>query len=82
MSCPICSNASVMPYEKEPDQRAIDCDRCRPYAVDHSRWARFLKLPFEEKIDALEKAKRRAKPGERPVVTYLEVLSGVTMFAS
>jgi hypothetical protein len=69
MNCPVCgANAERIPTTI--DCVSIRCATCGEYDVESTVVARQLQtLEPEQCRDALDKAKRSAQPGARPVIT-------------
>jgi hypothetical protein len=70
MNCPICG-ASAEQIPTTIDGMSIVCPKCGEYDVSSSVIAtgQWQRLEPEERGDALNKAKRSALPGVRPMIT-------------
>jgi predicted RNA-binding Zn-ribbon protein involved in translation (DUF1610 family) len=69
MNCPIC-NANAQKIRTTIDGMTIVCPMCGEYDVSGSVVARQLRtLEPKERGEVLNKARRSAEPGARPVIT-------------
>ncbi len=75
MNCGVCGLETKDIAAKDFDGQHIRCPRCGDYEIagsvyDNGAWDR---LDSEQRKDALEKAKRNAKPGEVPLISNYEI---------
>jgi len=68
VNCPVCKCAAVDIGRKDFDGKVIRCANCKDYEISGQRMLVFLAADAEHRADALAKAKRFARPGQRPLI--------------
>lgn len=65
--CPVCNRpADLQP--KTGDREHVDCPNCGTYDVSESEIDKFRSRTHHERKQMLERAKRNAEPGARPMI--------------
>lgn len=73
MQCPVCGAEARDLTPGDFDGIIVDCKRCNGYEVVGAVVNDFLRLDFERRVEALEKARRAAAPGARPAIGEAEL---------
>ena len=68
--CPVCDQEAEEIGALTADIRHVDCSSCGRYLISNTAVAKFKNLPFEERRQRLEEAKRAAKPGNLPIIVH------------
>ena len=69
MDCPICGAAAAENITGPGfDGLGVRCRNCKDFDVADAVLNQLLRMDIEERTAALEKARRLASPGERPVI--------------
>ncbi len=68
MQCPICGAEARDLSSGEFDGLIVDCKHCGEYAVAESVFNRLLRLDFDQRTAARDKAKAAAPAGVRPTI--------------
>jgi len=69
MQCPVCGAVSRDMSPGDFDGLIVDCKHCGDYAIVGSALNALLTLGFNERVDALEKARSVASPSVRPTTS-------------
>ena len=71
MNCPVCGDTAEDITSPTFDGKSIRCTTCGDYDISGSIYdpGTLLKLEPDERKRALDKAKRSARPGQRPMIT-------------
>ena len=69
MQCLICGAEAQDLTPGDLDGLMVRCKRCGEYEVAGSALNGLLRLGFNERVDALKKAKKFAQPGARPAIS-------------
>jgi hypothetical protein len=68
MTCPICGAAAEDITSGVFDGLQVRCPRCGDFEVSGTVLERLLRQGYEERVEALEKARRLAPKGQRPII--------------
>ena len=68
MDCPICGAVAENITSPGFDGLGVRCHNCKDFDVADAVLNNLLRMDIEERTAALEKARRLAPPGERPVI--------------
>lgn len=68
MSCPICGAAAEDVSSGDFDGLQVRCPRCGDFEVAGDVLDQLLRLDYDERVEALEKARRMAPEGARPAI--------------
>jgi len=71
MKCPVCDSPNAEDTPNTLDGKSVRCPRCGEYDISGSVYdpGEFQNLDLERRGAALEKAKRFAASGKRPMIT-------------
>jgi hypothetical protein len=69
MQCSVCGAEAEDLTSGDFDGLGVRCKRCGEYAVADSALNAFLRLDFDARVAALDKAKALAGKGARPTIT-------------
>ena len=69
MQCSVCGAEAEDLSSGEFDGLAVRCKRCGEYQVADSALNAFLRLDYDARVAALDKARSSAGAGTRPTVT-------------
>jgi transposase len=69
MQCSVCGAEAEDLTSGDFSGIGVRCKHCGEYAVADSALNAFLRLDFDARVAALEKAKGAAPPGDRPTIT-------------
>ena len=75
--CLVCGNEKALD-KSDPslDGSSVNCPSCGRYSISGTVLAQFLELPRKDRKDALDKAKRRAKPDSIPMIDSTTLVRG------
>ena len=73
MNCPICGAVAENITTPGFDGLGVRCHNCKDFDVADPVFNTLLSIDFDERMAALEKAKRLAAAGERPVINSLSL---------
>jgi hypothetical protein len=69
MQCPVCGAEAEDQSSGDFDGLIVGCRRCGDYAVAEGALNGFLRLDFDQRVAALDRARSDAGPGGKPVVS-------------
>lgn len=69
MQCAVCGAEAEDLTVGTYDGVIVGCKRCGEYEVPDSAINDFLRLDYDRRVAALEKARQGAAPGARPAIT-------------
>jgi hypothetical protein len=69
MQCSVCGAEAEDLGSGDFDGLAVRCKRCGEYGVKDGALNAFLRLDFDKRVAALDKAKTLAGPDLRPTIT-------------
>jgi transposase len=69
MQCSVCGAEAEDLTSGEFDGLVVRCKRCGEYAVADSALNNFLRLDYDARVAALDKARRSAGSGARPTIS-------------
>ena len=69
MDCPICGAVAENITSPGFDGLQVRCHNCKDFDVADAVLNNLLRMDFEERTAALEKARRLAAPGQRPAIS-------------
>lgn len=69
MQCAICGAEAEDLGSGDFDGLVVRCKRCGEYAVEDGALNAFLRLEYDERVSALDKARTTAEAGQRPTVS-------------
>ena len=71
MDCPICETRAKEANARTLDGITVQCPECGEYDIARTvyKTGMLARLDLDSRHDALEKVKREAKPGKRPMIT-------------
>jgi hypothetical protein len=73
MDCPICGAVAENITSPGFDGLGVRCHNCKDFDVADAVLNQLLRMDIEERTAALEKARRLAPPGERPVINSISL---------
>src|SRR5438067_2447859 len=68
VNCPVCGAPAKKVSSAETDGIVIRCSRCGNYGILSKAFDAFLRLGFDQRVEALKTAKKSAS-GSMPVIT-------------
>jgi hypothetical protein len=68
MQCSVCGAEAEDLTSGDFDGLAVRCKRCGEYAVADSALNAFLRLDYDARVAALDKARKAADEGQRPTI--------------
>jgi hypothetical protein len=69
MQCPVCGAEARDLSSGDFDGLMLECKHCGSYEIDDGALNEFLRLDFDGRVAALQKAKTFASPGTRPTIS-------------
>jgi len=78
MQCSVCGAEADNLTPGDFDGLVVRCKRCGDYQVSDSVLNELLRLDFDARVAALDKAKSSAEPDQRPAITQacLQAVTG------
>jgi hypothetical protein len=68
MNCPICGAEATNATPGNFDGLVVECKHCGNYEIPDSALNALIRLDFDSRKRALEKAKSSAQPGQRAAI--------------
>lgn len=69
MQCPVCGAEARDLSSGDFDGLMLDCKHCGSYEIADSALNGLVRLDFDARVAALEKARASAAPGARPTIS-------------
>lgn len=71
MQCTICGAPATNNAPGHVDGLIVSCPHCGEYEIAGTAMNTLLRLPLNERMDVLRRAKTKAQPGARPAITSI-----------
>jgi hypothetical protein len=69
MQCSICGAPASNNTPGSFDGLIVSCPHCGQYEITGTVMNKLLRMPLNERMDVLQRAKAQAPPGARPAIT-------------